>query len=105
MECILSSLCSRSDLPLYHQGAALAHLDSLSPYDVMLWTDDSVSFPFVKNDSGMLANYSLYGTEPTFSFTASAVWSSFSAEAYAILHALCWSRQPQQVCYFSSPRF
>ena len=28
---------------------------------------------------------------------------SFSAEACAILHALCWSRQHQQVCFFSSP--
>ena len=28
--------------------------------------------------------------------------SSFSAEACAILHALCWSRQHQQVCHFSS---
>ena len=27
---------------------------------------------------------------------------SFSAEACAILHALCWSRQHQQVCHFSS---
>ena len=26
----------------------------------------------------------------------------FSAEACAILHALCWSRQHQQVCYFFS---
>ena len=26
----------------------------------------------------------------------------FSAEACAILHALCWSRQHQQVCHFSS---
>ena len=30
------------------------------------------------------------------------VCSSFSAEACAILHALCWSRQHQQVCHFSS---
>ena len=28
---------------------------------------------------------------------------SFSAEACAILHALCWSQQHQQVCHFSSP--
>ena len=29
------------------------------------------------------------------------VCSSFSAEACAILHASCWSRQHQQVCHFS----
>ena len=38
----------------------------------------------------------------TLSFSASPVCSSFSAEACAILHALCWSRQHQQVCHFSS---
>ena len=34
MESTLSSPCSRSDLPLSHQGAALAHLDSLP---LMIW--------------------------------------------------------------------
>ena len=35
-------------------------------------------------------------------FPAGPLCSSFSAEACAILHALCWSRQHQQVCHFSS---
>ena len=68
----------------------------------MLWTDGSVHFPFGKGGSGVLANYSLSGTEATLSFSAGPVCSSFSAEASAILHALCWSRQHQQVCHFSS---
>ena len=33
---------------------------------------------------------------------AGPVCLSFSAEACAILHALCWSRQQQQDCHFSS---
>ena len=33
-------------------------------------------------------------------FSAGSVCSSFSAEACAILYALCWSRQHQQVCHF-----
>ena len=37
----------------------------------------------------------------TLSISAGPVCSSFSAEACAILHALCWSRQHQQVCHFS----
>ena len=45
---------------------------------------------------------SLCGTEPTLSFSAGPVCSSFSAEACAILHALCWSRQHHKVCHFSS---
>ena len=67
----------------------------------MLWTDGSVPFPFGKGSSGVLANCSLCGAEATLSFSAGPVCSSFSAEACAILHALCWSRQ-HHVCHFSS---
>ena len=49
----------------------------------------------------VLANCSLCGTEATF-FSAGPICSSFSAEACAILHVLCWSQQHQQVCQFSS---
>ena len=102
VESTLSTPCPRSDPPFSRQGAALAHLDSLPPYDLVLWTDGSVSFPFGKGGSGVLANCSLCGTEATLSFSASPVCSSFFAEACANLHALCWSRHHQQVCHFSS---
>ena len=102
VESTLPSPFSRSDPPHSRQGAALAHLDSLPPHDLVLWTDGSVPFPFGKGGSGVLANYSLCGTEATFSFSAGPVCSSFSAEACAILHALCWSRQHHKVCHFSS---
>ena len=89
-------------IPLSRQGAAFAHLDSLPPHDLVLWTDGSVPFAFGKTGSGVLANCSLCGTDATLSFSAGPVRSSFSAEACAIPHALCWSRQYQQVCHFSS---
>ena len=38
---------------------------------------------------------------PLSPFQQAPICSSFSAEACAILHALCWSRQPQQACHFS----
>ena len=76
-------------LSLSHQGAATAHLDSLPSYDLVLWIDCSVSFPFTKGGSGVLANCSLCGTEATSSFSSGPVCSSFSAEACAILQALC----------------
>ena len=101
VESTLSSPCSRSDRPPSRQGAALTHLDSLPPHDLVLWTDGSVPFPFGKGGSGVLANCSLCSTEATLSFSAGPVCSSFSAKACAILHALCWSRQHQQVCHFS----
>ena len=100
MESTLSTLCTLSDLPLSRQGAALAHLDTLPAHDLVLWTDGSV--PFGKDGSGVLANCSLCGTEATLSFSVGPVCSSFPAEACAILHALCWSRQHEQVCHFSS---
>ena len=68
----------------------------------MLWTDDSVPFSFGNGGSGVLTNCSLCGTEATLSFSAGPVCSSFFAKSCAILHALCWSRQHQQVCHFSS---
>ena len=102
VESTLSSPCSRSDPPLTRQGAALAHLDSLPPHDLVLWTDGSVPFPFGKGGFDVLANCSLCGAETILSFSAGPVCSSFSAEACAILHALCWFRQHQQVCHFSS---
>ena len=73
-----------------------------SSYDLVLWTDGSVPFPFGKDGSGVLASWSLCGIETTLFISAGPVCSSFSAEACAILHALCWSRQHQQVCHFSS---
>ena len=71
------------------------------PNDLVLLTDGS--FPFGKDGSGVLANCSLCGTEASLSFSAGPICSNFSAEACAILHALCWSWQHQQVCHFSSP--
>ena len=102
MESTLSTPCSCSDPPLPYQGSALAYLDSLPLHDLVHWTNGSVPFPFGKDGCGILTNCSLCGTETTLSLSACPVCSSFSAEACAILQALCWSRQHQQVCHFSS---
>ena len=45
------------------QGEALAHLDSIPPYDLVLWTNSYVPFPFDNGGSGVLANCSHSGTE------------------------------------------
>ena len=101
VESTFSSSCSRSDPPLTHQGAALTHPDSLLSHDLVVWTDGSVPSPLGKGGSGVLANCFLCSTEATRSFSTGPVCSSFFAEACAILHALCWSRQHQQACHFS----
>ena len=102
VESTLSSPCSGSDFPLSREGAALAHFDSLLPYDLVLWTDVSVPYSFGKGGSIVLAKCSLCGTETTLYFSPSPVCSSFSAEACTIVWAHCWSWQHQQVCHFSS---
>ena len=72
---------------------------TLSP--LMIWCFGSVSFGLGKGGSGLRANCSLCGIKATLSFSASPVCSSFSAEVWPILQALCWSPQHQQVCPFS----
>ena len=102
VEFTLSSVCSRSDPLLSRQGAALAPLDSLPA--LMIWYSGLTAL-FVFLLARVALAYlptALFGTEATFSFSASPVCSSFSAEAYAILHALCWSRKHHQVCHFFS---
>ena len=103
VESTLSSPCSRSVPPLSCEGAALAHLDSLPPHRLVIWTDGSVLFSIVKGGSGVRANCSLYGTEATLSFSAGSGCSSSSTEACTILQALCWPWQHQQDCHFSFP--
>ena len=104
VESTLSSSCFHPDTPLFlsRYDVALAHLDSLPHHDLALWTDGYVPFPSRKSGSGILANCFVCGTEATLSFSAGPVCSSFSVEACAILPALYWSRQHQQVCHFSS---
>ena len=73
VESTISSSCSCFDIPFFRQGAALAHLDSLPSHDLILWTNGSVSFPFGKGRFGILASWSLCGTEATLSFSAGPV--------------------------------
>ena len=63
------AVAHRSD----EEGAVLAYLDPLPFHDLVIWTDGSVSFPFGKGGSGVLANCSLYGTKVIFFFSAGTV--------------------------------
>ena len=102
VESTLTSPCSRSDPPLSRQGAALAHLDSLP---LIIWCFGQTAlflFLLARAAPAFLPTVFFCGTEATLFFSAGPVCSSFSAEACAILHVLCWSRQHQQVCHFSS---
>ena len=99
VELTLSTPCSSSC-----QGAVLGHRDSLPPHDSVIWTTDFAYFLLAKAGcSNVLINCSLCGTRTILSFSAGPVCSSFSAEACAIVQALRWSWQHQQVCSFSFP--
>ena len=78
----------------------LPTLTPFSPHNLLILTDGSVLFCFEKGCLGVRANCSICGFEATASY--SAVSLSFSAEAYAILQTLCWSRQHEQVSHFYS---
>ena len=64
----LSFPCSRSDPPLSHQDTAFAHLDSFPLYDLVIWTDDSVPFPFNKGGLAYLPTALFVALRPFLSF-------------------------------------
>ena len=70
-------------IPLSRHSVALAHLDSLPPCNLVVYTDGSVPFLFDKGGSGVLVNCSLCDTEAILSFSAGPVCSNFFAEACA----------------------
>ena len=84
MDFTLSYPCSRSDLLLSCQGAALSLTNLLYPHDLVFWRDGSDPFPLGKNMS------------------ADPVCSHLAAETCAIQQALRWSRQHQRDSHFSS---
>ena len=88
-------------IPLSLAKVRLSPILTLSP--LMIWCFGQTALFLLVRAAGVLANCSLCGTEATLSFSAGPVCSRFSAEACAVLHTFCWSRQHQQVCHFSFP--
>ena len=104
VESTLSYPCFSSDPPLSlsRQGAALAHLDSLP---LMIWCSGQTAlflFLLARAAPAFLPSALSVALKPLFPFRQAQYVQVFSAEACAILHALCWSRQHHKVCHFSS---
>ena len=104
VESTLSTPCFRSDsLFLSRLDTALAHLDSLP---LMIWYSGQTAlflFLLAKATTAYLRIALPVALRPLFPFRqAQYAQYAFSAEACAILHALCWSRQHQQACHFFS---
>ena len=101
VESTLSTPCSRSDPSLSLTEVRLSPTLTLS--SLMIWYfGQTALFLSAKAAPVYLPTASYVALRPLFPFRQAPVCSSFSAEACAILHALCWSRQHQQVCHFSS---
>ena len=92
-----------------HCSSAKAYSSLFFSFAVALFTSQTLNALLTIGCSGQtalayfLSALSLCGTEATIFFSLGLVCSSFSDEACAILQALCWSRQYQQVCPLSSP--
>ena len=68
VESTLFTTCSCSDPPLFRQGAALAHLDSLSPHDLVLWTDFLFLFLLARAAPAFLPTAFCVALRPLFPF-------------------------------------
>ena len=89
-------------IPLSHAKVRLS--PTLALFPLMIWYSGQTAlflFLLARAAPAYLPT-ALCGTEATLFFSAGPVCSSFSAGGCAILHALWWSRQHQQVCRFSS---
>ena len=76
----------------------LAHLDSLPPNHLVLWTDGSV--PFGGGGSGVLANFSLWHRGHSFLFSRSSLFKFFRWSLRHSARSLLISAAPE-VCHFS----
>ena len=81
----LSTPCSQSDPTLSHQDAALAHVDSLPPLDLVIRIEGFVLFSFGKRGSGILAKCSLCEAEANHSYSKEP---ALSAKVCIILQGL-----------------
>ena len=101
VESTLSTPCTRSN-PLSLAKVRLSLTLTLSP--LMIWClGKTALFLFLLARAAPAFLPTAFSmAEATLSFSAGPVCSSISAETCAILHAVCWSRQHQQVCHFSS---
>ena len=97
---ILFSTCPRFDPP----SLATVRLSlTLTFFLLTIWCSKQTALFLFFLAKAALAYLPTALLEATLSFSAGPECSSFSAEACAFLQALCWSRQHQKVCHFSSP--
>ena len=101
----LSSPCSRKDPPSLRNTAATSHLSTLSHSDISAWTDGSVPAGLGQNGAGIHIKCTKCVTATSLSFSTGLWATSYSAETFALLHALVWCISHSKTCNFESITF
>ena len=101
----LSSPCSRKDPPSLRNTAATSHLSTLSHSDISAWTDGSVPGGLGQGGAGIHIKCTKCVTATSLSFSTGLWATSYSAETFALLHALEWCISHSKTCNFDSITF
>ena len=97
----LSSLCSCKGPPR-RNTTATSHLSSLSHSDISVWTDGSVPGGLGQGGAWIHIKCTKCVTATSLSFSTGLWTTSYSAETFAILHALEWCISHSTTCNFES---
>ena len=100
-----SSPCSRKNSPSLRNTAATSHLSTLSHSDISAWTDGSVPGGLGQGGAGIHIKCTKCVTATSLSFSTGLWATSYSAETFALLHALEWCISHSKTCTFESITF
>ena len=85
--------------------AATSHLSTLSHSDISAWTDGSVPGGLGQGGAGIHIKCTKCVTATSLSFPTGLWATSYSAETFALLHALEWCISHSKTCNFNSITF
>ena len=88
--------------PSLRNTAATSHLSSLSHSDISVWTDGSVPGGLGQGGAEIHIKCTKCVTATSLSFSTGLWATSYSAETFAILHALEWCISHSKTCNFKS---
>ena len=88
--------------PSLRNTTATSHLSTLSHSDISVWTDGSVPGGLGQGGAGIHIKCLKCVTATSLSFSTGLWTTSYSAETFAILHALEWRISHSTTCNFES---
>ena len=91
--------------PSLRNTAATSHLSTLSHSDISAWTDGSVPGGLGQGGAGIYIKCTKCVTATSLSFSTGLWATSYSAETFALLHALEWCISHSKTCNFDSITF